>query len=286
MPLRCSLPPTARTRRASRNRPRPVKSSQIGISSASNIASKSVARSAAIRRTIAVVSGLSAGPGFLIDLALVFPGMSRRCPSSYLSSKSCTRTRRIASRHDLDLGAEGLRRGAAVPPATGRDLAAAEHQEDDLRLVDAIDEARELLRLVFDRTGPEGDRDRVEVERGAEVRGRDDVLDLDLRVLLNRDAGRLDLLRDEVDRGLDVLEALRAGADDFTAAEQEDRGLRLLDAIDEAGELLRLVLGATEGEGDRLEVELAPEGGRRNHVLDPEVGHGEPPRRALQAVAV
>src|SRR2546427_1959634 len=402
MPLRCSLPPTARTRRASRNRPRPVKSSQIGISSASNIASKSVARSVAIRRTIAVVSGLSAGPGFLIDLALVFPGMSRRCPSSYLSSKSCTRTRRIASRHDLDLGAEGLRREAAVPPDAERalpavkghdpaqdldavlsgphhpgsqelprmvrfgevhdrlvavllelalaershnsghlalchtrrhrpmgykasgcaptaarrsvqepvrlelgrdlldglldvrglagpradDLAAAEHQEDDLRLVDAIDEARELLRLVFDRTGPEGDRDRVEVERGAEVRGRDDVLDLDLRVLLNRDAGRLDLLRDEVDRGLDVLEALRAGADDFTAAEQEDRGLRLLDAIDEAGELLRLVLGATEGEGDRLEVELAPEGGRRNHVLDPEVGHGEPPRRALQVVAV
>src|SRR6058998_1630468 len=163
-------------------------------------------------------------------------------------------------------------RGLAGPRAD--DLAAAEHQEDDLRLVDAIDEARELLRLVFDRTGPEGDRDRVEVERGAEVRGRDDVLDLDLRVLLNRDAGRLDLLRDEVDRGLDVLEALRAGADDFTAAEQEDRGLRLLDAIDEAGELLRLVLGATEGEGDRLEVELAPEGGRRNHVLDPEVGHG------------
>src|SRR2546427_12182489 len=175
-------------------------------------------------------------------------------------------------------------RGLAGPRAD--DLAAAEHQEDDLRLVDAIDEARELLRLVFDRTGPQGDRDRVEVERGAEARGRDDVMDLDLRVLLNRDARRLDLLRDEGERGLDVLEGLRAGADDFTAAEPEDRGLRLLDAIDEAGELLRLVLGATEGEGDRLEVELAPEGGRRNHVLDPEVGHGEPPRRALQAVAV
>src|SRR5256712_4235061 len=124
-------------------------------------------------------------------------------------------------------------RGLAGPRAD--DLAAAEHQEDDLRLVDAIDEARELLRLVFDRTGPEGDRDRVEVERGAEVRGRDGGLDLDLRVLLNRDAGRVDLLRDEVDRCLDDLEALRAGADDFTAAEQEDRGLRLLDAIDEAG---------------------------------------------------
>src|SRR2546422_4539632 len=396
MPLRCSLPPTARTRRASRNRPRPVKSSQIGISSASNIASKSVARSAAIRRTIAVVYGLLAGPGFLIDLALVFPGMSRRCPSSYLSSKSCTRTRRIASRHDLDLGAEGLRREAAVPPDAERalpavkghdpaqdldavlsgphhpgsqelprmvrfgevhdrlvavllelalaershnsghlalchtrrhrpmgykasgcaptaarrsvqepvrlelggdlldgvldvrrfagpradDLAAAEHQEDDLRLVDAIDEARELLRFVFDGTGPEGDRDRVEVERGAEVRRGDDVLDLDLRVLLDRDACGLDLLRDEVDRRLHVLEALRAGADDLPAAEEEDRALRLLDPIDEVGELLRLVLGAAQGEGDRLEVELAPEGGRCDDVLDPVLGHGEPPRSA------
>src|SRR3989441_7847619 len=161
------------------------------------------------------------------------------------------------------------------------DLAAAEHQEDDLRLVDAIDEARELLRFVFDGTGPEGDRDRVEVERGAEVRRGDDVLDLDLRVLLDRDACGLDLLRDEVDRRLHVLEALRAGADDLPAAEEEDRGLRLLDPIDESGELLRLVLGATEGEGDRLEVELAPDGGRRDDVFDPEVGHGEPPRRPV-----
>src|SRR6058998_1066661 len=94
-------------------------------------------------------------------------------------------------------------RGLAGPRAD--DLAAAEHQEDDLRLVDAIDEARELLRLVFDRTGPEGDRDRVEVERGAEVRGGDDVLDLDLRVLLDGDARGLDLLRNQVDRRLDVL---------------------------------------------------------------------------------
>src|SRR5690349_24860678 len=72
-------------------------------------------------------------------------------------------------------------RGLAGPRAD--DLAASEHQEDDLRLVDAIDESRELLRLVFDGTGPEGDGDRVEVERGREVRRGDDVLDLGLRVL-------------------------------------------------------------------------------------------------------
>src|SRR5437870_3874175 len=154
------------------------------------------------------------------------------------------------------------------------DLAAAEHQEDDLRLVDAVDESRELLRLVFDGAGPEGDRDRVEVERRAEVRGGDDVLHLDLGVLLDRDAGCLDLLGDQVDGRLHVLEALRARADDLPAAEQQDRGLRLLDAVDEAGELLRLVFGAAQGEGDRLEVELVPEGSRCDDVFDPELRHG------------
>src|SRR5947209_9637666 len=87
MPPRCSLPPIARTRRASRNRPRRVKSSQIGISSASNIASKSFAWSAAIRRTIAVVSGFSARPKFLVDATLTLPGIGGRCPWSYLTSK-------------------------------------------------------------------------------------------------------------------------------------------------------------------------------------------------------
>src|SRR2546422_7533254 len=184
----------------------------------------------------------------------------------------------------LELGRDLLHglldvRGLAGPRA--HDLAAAEHEEDDLRLVDAVHEAGELLRLVLDGTEPEGDRDRVQVDLGAEVRRGDDVLDLDLRVLLDRDAGRLDLLRHQVDRRLHVLEALRAGADDLPAAEQEDRGLRLLDPVDEAGELLRLVFGAAQGEGDRLEVELVPEGGRCDDVLDPELGHGNTSGPAL-----
>src|SRR6266540_4137401 len=164
-------------------------------------------------------------------------------------------------------------RGLARPGAD--DLAAAEHQQDHLRLVEAIHEAGELLRLVFDGTESEGDRDRIEVDLGAEVRRGDDVLDLDLRILRDRDAGGLDLLRDQLDRHLNVLEALRAGADDLPAAEQQDGGLRILDPVDEAGELLRLVFGAAEGEGDRLEVELVPEGSRRDDVLDPELGHGD-----------
>src|SRR5437899_4489213 len=163
-------------------------------------------------------------------------------------------------------------RGLAGPRAD--DLAAAEHEQDDLRLVDAVDEAGELLRLVFDGTEPEGNRDRVQVDLGAEVRRGDNVLDLDLRVLLDRDAGRLDLLRYQVDRRLHVLEALRARADDLPAAQQQDRGLRLLDPVDQAGELLRLVFGAAQGKGDPLEVELVPEGSRCDDVFDPELRHG------------
>src|SRR5437879_11763400 len=107
-------------------------------------------------------------------------------------------------------------RGLAGPRAD--DLPAAEHEEDDLWLVDAVHEAGELLRLVLDGTEPEGNRDRVQVDLGAEVRRGHDVLDLDLRVLLDRDAGRLDLLRYQVDRRLHVLEALRARADEIGRA--------------------------------------------------------------------
>src|SRR6266511_1922089 len=176
----------------------------------------------------------------------------------------------------LELGRDlldGLLDVRGLARAGAHDLAAAEHEQDDLRLVDAIHEAGELLRLVLDGTEPEGDRDRVQVDLGAEVRRGHDVLHLDLRILRDRDAGGLDLLRDQFDRHLDVLEALRARAHDLPAAEQQDRGLRILDPVDEPGELLRLVLGAAEGEGDRLEVELVPEGSRRDDVLDPELGH-------------
>src|SRR5438445_655913 len=196
---------------------------------------------------------------------------------SAVRSAPCTRKAPgVASRNDLDLGAEGLRREAAVPADAERALRAVE--EDDLRLVDPVHEAGELLRLVLDGTEPERDRDRVQVDLGTEVRRGDDVLDLDLRVLLDRDAGRLDLLRYQVDRRLHVLEALRARADDLPAPEQEDRGLRFLDPVYQSGELLRLVFGAAQGEGDRLEVELMPEGSRRDDVLDPELGHGKPLR--------
>src|SRR3990172_252935 len=88
---------------------------------------------------------------------------------------------RLELGRDLLSGLLGVR-GLAGPRAD--DLAAAEHEQDDLGLVDPVDEAGELFRLVFDGTEPEGDRDRVEIELGPEVRRGDDVLDLYLSVLL------------------------------------------------------------------------------------------------------
>src|SRR2546422_3557449 len=131
-----------------------------------------------------------------------------------------------------------------LPRARADELPGPEQEDDDLRLVDPVHEPGELLRLVLDLLQPEGDRDRVQVDLRAQVRRRDDVLDLDLRVLLDRDPRGLDLLRDGVDRGLHVLEGLRARAYDLPAPEEERGGLRLLQTADEPGDLLRLVLPA------------------------------------------
>src|SRR2546422_481271 len=89
---------------------------------------------------------------------------------------------------------------------------------------------------------------------------------------------RLELGRDLLDGLLDVRGLAGPRAHDLAAAEHEQDDLWLVDAVHEAGELLRLVLDGAEAEGDRVEVELMPEGSRRDDVLDPELGHGKPLR--------
>src|SRR3989454_170312 len=96
---------------------------------------------------------------------------------------------------------------------------------------------------------------------------------------------RLELGRDLLDGLLDVRRLAGPRADDLAAAEHEEDDLRLVDAVDESGELLRLVFGAAQGEGDRLEVELVPEGSRCDDVLDPELGHGDASGPALREPA-
>jgi len=65
---------------------------------------------------------------------------------------------------------------------------------------------------------------------------------------------------DDADGGFGVGRLLPSGDDEFTGAEQQRYHVRLVDpvhergAIDEAGELLGVVVGPLEVHGDRLEV--------------------------------
>src|SRR5256886_3023199 len=119
------------------------------------------------------------------------------------------------------------------PRARADELPTPEQEYDDLGLVDPIDEAGELLRLVLDLPSAEGNGNRVQVDLRGEVRRRDDVLDHDLRILVHRDAGGPDLLCDDVDRSLDMVEALDRKSTRLPASEQEDGGLRILETIDQ-----------------------------------------------------
>src|SRR5689334_21253068 len=82
---------------------------------------------------------------------------------------------------DLEQQAEGAELGRdlvdGVPGvlllagAGAHQLAAAEDEDDDLGVGEAVDEAGELLGLVLDVLQPEADGDGVEVQLGAEVAG-------------------------------------------------------------------------------------------------------------------
>src|SRR2546427_539993 len=86
--------------------------------------------------------------------------------------------------------------------------------------------------------------------------------------------GRFQLGGDLLDGPLHVGGFPRASADGLPTPEQEDHDLGLVDPVHEAGELLRPVLGPAEDAGDRLKVELLPEGGRGNDIFNLELRRG------------
>jgi len=157
------------------------------------------------------------------------------------------------------------------------ELAGAEQERDDLGLVEAVDEAGELLGLVLDVLEAETDGDGVEVQLAAEVGRRDDVLDDDLGVVLHLDGELAELVEDDSEALVDVVGGLRAGADDLSGAEDECGALGVLSAVDEPRELLGVVVGALEVHRDALEVELLADAGGGDHVFNVDgflgVGH-------------
>src|SRR5207253_2182056 len=107
-----------------------------------------------------------------------------------------------------------------------------------------------------------------------------------------KESGRFQLGRNLLDGLLDIRGRPCACAHELAASEEEDDDFRLIDAVHEAGELLwfvldlasaerdqpggllRLVLRSAEDEGDRLQVELLPEGSRRDDVFNLVVRRG------------
>src|SRR5207249_4940355 len=83
-----------------------------------------------------------------------------------------------------------------------------------------------------------------------------------------QEARRFQLGGDLLDGLLDIRRPPGAGADELAAPEQEVDDLRFVDAVHQAGELLRCVLRPAEDAGDRLEIELFPEGSRCDDVFD------------------
>src|SRR5207247_1128161 len=71
-----------------------------------------------------------------------------------------------------------------------------------------------------------------------------------------QEARRFQLGGDLLDGLLDIRGLPGAGADELAAPEQEDDDLRFVDAVQEPGELLRLVLALPAGDGDRVQLDL------------------------------
>ena len=148
------------------------------------------------------------------------------------------------------------------------DFPAPEHEDDDARFVEAVDESGELLGFVLDGFETEADSQRVQVERRPEVGARNDVLDGDIRVVGNRDSEFGELVEQRFDGRTHVVDAVRAGADDFARPEDETRRLGISSPIHESGEVLGVVIGPVHVERESFEVELDRNFRRSDDVLN------------------
>src|SRR2546422_447582 len=91
-------------------------------------------------------------------------------------------------------------------------------------------------------------------------------------IALAEQPGGLQLLRNLLNGLLDIRGLPGARAHELATPEQEDDHLWHVDSVHEAGELFRLVLRPSEGEGDRLEVEFLSQGRRGDDVLNLDFG--------------
>src|SRR5207245_1815675 len=204
-----------------------------------------------------------------------------------------------ASRKDLDLGPQGRRRTAPVPPTPDRPLRTVACHDAALNPKPVLAKPHRagsdglcsnvhaghlndgLVAVLFELALAErGHRSRQfgfrhtctatapgRISASQRLDGRTDLSELPPNES-TEESGRFQLARDPLDRLLDVLRLARPRADELAAAEQEADDLRVVERIDQPGELLRLILGPAEDASDRLEVEFLPEGSRSDDVFD------------------
>ncbi len=148
------------------------------------------------------------------------------------------------------------------------EFSGSEEKDDDLWVIKPEHKTRELLGFVLDPLKSQGDGNSVEIELISEIGRSYHVLDVDLRLDGDIDSDTLQIFNDLGNRLFDVLAGLSASTDEFTALEQECRGLGFRDPVDKARELLGIILSCLERVEDFEKVELGPKGTRCDDVLD------------------
>ena len=174
--------------------------------------------------------------------------------------------------------------------STGDDhFSRTEDETNDLRVVESIDKAWELLGLVLHLVEGQVEGEVVEIEfarhaglwfagelvhavvvfRVVKGVGGHHVLDFngDILEVPRLDASSTQILDHAVNTGVDVVLVLSTGAHGTAGAEHEDGQFWLRDTVDDTGELLGLVL-AVELDGNVGEVEFFSDTGAGNYVND------------------
>ena len=144
---------------------------------------------------------------------------------------------------------DGLSAGDDNFPAT-------KQQDHDLGVIHPVDQPGELLGFVLDILEPEADRQGVEVEAVAQIRAGNDVLDGDLRGVLDRNTQLAELLEDDIKGVMHVADAFRAGTDDLARPKDQRGSLWLLGAVDKPREVVGVEIRPGEISRESLKIKL------------------------------
>src|SRR5439155_19030724 len=145
-------------------------------------------------------------------------------------------------------------------------FAAGEHENHHFRLIHTVNEPGKLLRFVH---GLLQTVNRLlQVNMASQTAGRNNVLDHDLWPSKDDYSISLQFVNHLEHRPPGLAFRLCASTDHFSRAEDQGRGLRLLQPVDQAWELFRAVLYSWKNPDDRVEVYPLVQRRGSDNVLD------------------